>query len=376
MNNVLVFCPHFYPGYKAGGVLTSNVKMLKSFGRIYKFYVICSDRDLGDKKPYSLNTVYNDNGVVVYVNGFFDIVKSFFSCMRINNIDVLYLNGFFSFYYSILPLVVFRFLRFKNVRVVLAVRGESASTALSRSRLKKKFIFNLLKYFGFYKKVKFHVSSRYEFDDLVFNLRVDKASICIVQDPISAPHINSISSTLCNAKIDAIKIAFVGRISEVKNLDYALRVLSYLDFNVIFNIYGVIEDLKYWSKCQEIISHLPPNIVINYKGAFPHNTLEAELSTNDLLFLPTKGENFGHVIYEFLSLGLPVLISDRTPWFDLMSKGVGWSLPLDEIEFFVSTITSFERLSTYERQCLRERCLIYAWDFYNKFYASNVDFLK
>ena len=33
----------------------------------------------------------------------------------------------------------------------------------------------------------------------------------------------------------------------------------------------------------------------------------------DLLFLPTKGENFGHVILESMSAGTPVLISDTTP---------------------------------------------------------------
>jgi len=41
------------------------------------------------------------------------------------------------------------------------------------------------------------------------------------------------------------------------------------------------------------------------------------------------GENFCHVILESLAGGCPVLISDRTPWRRLVSKGAGRDLPLD-----------------------------------------------
>jgi glycosyltransferase involved in cell wall biosynthesis len=48
------------------------------------------------------------------------------------------------------------------------------------------------------------------------------------------------------------------------------------------------------------------------------------------LFLPSLGENFGHVIVEALSAGCPILISDRTPWRGLAERGVGWDLPLED----------------------------------------------
>jgi glycosyltransferase involved in cell wall biosynthesis len=34
----------------------------------------------------------------------------------------------------------------------------------------------------------------------------------------------------------------------------------------------------------------------------------------DLFAFPSRGENFGHVVLESLSVGTPVLVSDRTPW--------------------------------------------------------------
>ncbi len=57
-----------------------------------------------------------------------------------------------------------------------------------------------------------------------------------------------------------------------------------------------------------------------------------------LFFLPTHGENFGHAIAEAFAAGVPVLISDTTPWRDLRSSGVGWDLSLDEPQCFVEAI--------------------------------------
>jgi glycosyltransferase involved in cell wall biosynthesis len=62
------------------------------------------------------------------------------------------------------------------------------------------------------------------------------------------------------------------------------------------------------------------------------------LSKHHLFFLPTCGENFGHVILEALLAGCPVLISDQTPWRNLQAKGVGWDLPLDSVTPFQQAI--------------------------------------
>ena len=51
-------------------------------------------------------------------------------------------------------------------------------------------------------------------------------------------------------------------------------------------------------------------------------------------FFPTLGENYGHVIYEALDSGCPVLISDQTPWRGLSEVGAGWDLPLDKPDLF------------------------------------------
>ena len=59
------------------------------------------------------------------------------------------------------------------------------------------------------------------------------------------------------------------------------------------------------------------------------------------LFHPSKFESFGHVIFESLLNGLPVIISKNTPWQHLKEKKVGFDLSLDEEEKFISYISYF-----------------------------------
>ena len=44
---------------------------------------------------------------------------------------------------------------------------------------------------------------------------------------------------------------------------------------------------------------------------------------------------FGHVIFEALSLGIPVLISDRTPWTNLVNSGSYAAIPLNKPDQYI-----------------------------------------
>jgi len=54
--------------------------------------------------------------------------------------------------------------------------------------------------------------------------------------------------------------------------------------------------------------------------------------------LPTLSENFGYVFIEALACGCPLLISDRTVWGDIVEKGSGWTVPLEDPEAWRSMI--------------------------------------
>ena len=63
---------------------------------------------------------------------------------------------------------------------------------------------------------------------------------------------------------------------------------------------------------------------IQYLGEFDDRTKWAVYRSADLFVLPTFSENFGVVVAEALSQGLPVITTTGTPWEDLRTYGCGW----------------------------------------------------
>jgi hypothetical protein len=49
-----------------------------------------------------------------------------------------------------------------------------------------------------------------------------------------------------------------------------------------------------------------------------------------------------------MSCGLPVVISDRTPWRNLGSYGAGYDLDLDDKQGYVTALTRYVRMSADE----------------------------
>jgi len=46
-----------------------------------------------------------------------------------------------------------------------------------------------------------------------------------------------------------------------------------------------------------------------------------------LFLLPSHTENFGQVIAEAMVWGVPVLVTDTTPWADVATRNAGWCVP-------------------------------------------------
>ena len=109
-------------------------------------------------------------------------------------------------------------------------------------------------------------------------------------------------------------------------------------YNIVLDIYGYIDDMDYAQKCKAVIKKLPGNIVVNIKGPIPNTEVFEKISQYHVFVLPTLGENFGHAIFEALSAGRPVLISDQTPWLQLEKNKVGWDIPLNNPLSFMQKV--------------------------------------
>ncbi|WP_369684055.1 glycosyltransferase family 4 protein [Pseudomonas gingeri] len=358
---VLTFLGYYLPGYKAGGPLRTLVNMAAGLSDSVEFWIVTRDRDQDEPKSYpsvSGNTWQRVGDVYVYymtpdqcaVKGMAKLVSS-------TPHDLLYLNSFFDPVFTLKPLLGRSLLRSTGKPVVLAPRGEFSRGALNIKRFKKniyKFVFSWL-----YRNINFQASSEYEKEDLLRGLpwlQRDKISVAVdLPGPVGEKsQFNPRSVGDRSLEESSLRVVFLSRIARIKNLDYALSVLMHVKCRVVFDIYGPREDPEYWAECEALISKLPVNIKVGCHGNVLPDEVKGTFAAYDLSFLPTQGENYGHVIAESISVGTPVLLSDQTPWRSLEADGLGWDLPLDNPRMFSEKIDLLASMADEERSFRRE----------------------
>jgi len=355
--SILVLTGHYLPGFKGGGPIRSLANLVEVLGKEFSFKVVTSDRDLGDRVPYS-NIERNrwtrvGNADVMYLSAGWQGLFKLVALLRSPVFGgVVYLNSFFSRRFSILPMVLRRLGVIHPAFVVLAPRGEFSPGALNIRKRRKALYRTLAKAVKAYRDVFWHASSEAEAEDIkrfigerrVIGIaevipegrrsKTQKAfeDIAIAEDIAGSPVTSEGSRP---GKLPGqLKIVFASRISPMKNLIGAIRMLDGISGDVIFSIYGPAEDGRYWDKCLKAIAALPNNVRVHYKGMIEHDKIAQVFADNDLFLLPTLGENYGHVICEALSAGCPALISDQTPWRNLEERSAGWDIPLEETNRF------------------------------------------
>ena len=352
---ILLFLGNYLPGYKSGGPIKTISNLINSTYKDIEYNIVTRDRDLGEKQPYSninigqWNTVGNCS--VFYSGSLLKDFKKIFTLISSKEYDAVYLNSFFSIRFSLIPLLFSKFVR---IPILLGPRGEFSEGALNISSKKKKLFLKLYIFLGLNKNITFQASSTYEYSDIkkLFN----NNKIFIAEDIGSQDY----SKNLSIKNSSFIKLVCLSRISPMKNILYALEILDKTNCEVVFDIYGPLEDMLYWEECNKIIDVLPENITVNYKGVLKPIDVVETLSTYDLFFMPTRGENYGHVIAEAFCAGLPVLIANTTPWRDLVKNGIGWDLSLDEPIQFSLAIENASGMSAKAYQKFRENVLSWA----------------
>ena len=160
-------------------------------------------------------------------------------------------------------------------------------------------------------------------------------------------------------EIGKLKCCFFARICESKNLLFALKVLEKVKSNIEFNIYGNIEDPYYWDKCQQLIKDMPANVCVNYMGGYNHEDVFELMSQNHIMLFPTLSENYGHVIIEAMLSGLPVIISDQTPWNGVNEGKAGYAIALDKELEFLDAIESYAKMDKTSYADVKERVILF-----------------
>jgi glycosyltransferase involved in cell wall biosynthesis len=199
-------------------------------------------------------------------------------------------------------------------KVVVSPRGTLSGWVLKRSRIKKKIALMLGQ-----KKVlehadMYHATGENELKEIrTLGL---KAPVIVVPNGVDVPALTH--KKACNRR----RLVFFSRIHPKKGIDILIHAWARLENEFVdwdLTIAGPLES-EYAKDMQKLAQEVHCTRV-QFCGEISKR--EAFENTN-LFVLPTHSENFGLVVAESLSFGVPVIVTKGAPWHGVETHGCGW----------------------------------------------------
>ena len=325
MKKILVFIDWYVPAYKAGGPITSVKNIIDHLSPQFDFYIVSSNLDIDNKKVVNDSALNKWNSrknyQIIYLNSKSQNIVSYNKIIDYLQPEIIYLNSFFSYKFSILPILVSR----KINKIILAPRGMLGEGSLKIKRFKKVCFLKFMKFIGFYSNIHWHASTNNELIEIQ-NLFGTNTKIAVAQN--LSTNNEKLKFKVGKLEEGFLTILYLSRISKKKNLLFLIKSIIHSENKnkIKLKIIGFCEDEFYFKSCMDLINQ--NQIDHEFIGSIPHEQLSKYYLSSDIFCLPTLHENYGHVILEALSYGLPIIISQNTPWRDLEAKKVGFDLPL------------------------------------------------
>ena len=348
---VLVFYDYFTPAFKAGGPIRSLDNLVQLSVNKMEYLIITTNQDhdlyILDV-PVNQWTAYSERCQVAYLNQNSRNLQTIEKLIQDIQIDLIYINGIFSSFTTISPL---RLAKKYSLPVLIAPRGMLQQGALSIKPFKKKIYLFLIKhlYLNRIKHLGWHATDEQEKKDILNYSSSYNKTWVVGNAPTFTP--NFLPKT---HKVDLpIRLVTISLIAPKKNHLWFIQILknSNITTPLAYDIYGPA-DQEYLSLLKQQIKKLPKNITVNIYSAIKPSEVQRTLQNYHYFILPTKGENFGHAIFEAVNVGTPVIISPHTPWNGLQNKQAGWDIPLEENQW-QSTINHAISLNQQEYQNLQ-----------------------
>lgn len=329
MARVLVLADHFLPGHRAGGPIRSLARLVEVQARDHDVWVVTRDHDLGSSESFGgLDDGWNSmlGAHILYIDthsagGLWAARRE----MRRVRPDLVYMNSLFSPLFTLLPLLL-PSIAGGRVPLLLAPRGQCGPAALAFKSRKKRIVSIGLRRLLNRRRVVWHGMSEAEVQDISYWWGAALEQVVVSSD-IGVSANEQPSSPPSQS---ALRIVTVSRIVPSKDVRRLIRILGQLTVPVEGRLYGPAEDTRYWGLCRERIGSLPDNVDFSYEGDVEPDAVMDIFANADVFLFPTKGESFGHVIAESLSVGCPVLTTPTTFWTDILESGGGGVFHSDE----------------------------------------------
>ncbi len=361
LKKTLIYINYFYPGMNSGGQAKTVYNLINLIDNTINIKIVTRNKDFKSNLKYQLPTNvelnFKSKAKIVYNDDNFN-----FNTMK--NLEKDFNNiihcGFFEpyTYKNLLKLI---FLKPRKKYIILPM-GVFSSGAMRYKTFKKKAYILLFNLFRLFNKVTFAFSTIDEFNNARNYLNQ-------IPNYFFLPDVPSVNENHMPTKNKIPKFVFISRIHPIKNLYYAIEIINKLNTKVIFDIYGPIENKAYWKICEELLNTSNKLIKWKYCGVIKSNPGNI-FSKYDFFLFPTKGENFGHVIFESMVNGCIPIISNLTPWTEIFKKRLEFSCNLNDINCFVGKIifliNNYKNINKIKLHYIKEAKI-----FYNKTYGPN-----
>lgn len=150
--------------------------------------------------------------------------------------------------------------------------------------------------------------------------RIPKAITKLIPNGVDIPEVIKNKIWLPDGKL---RMLFIGRLHPKKGIENLINAIKILDDETItLSVYGQGND-EYTSTLYQLVFQLGLEQKVKFYG---HVTGEKKMEAfwqSDICIVPSFTENFGMVIAEALSYGVPVIASKGTPWQEIESRGCG-----------------------------------------------------
>jgi len=212
--------------------------------------------------------------------------------------------------------------RKSNIPTVIQPHGMLEAWSLEQKKIKKKFALWCYQKKDLESAAIFIATSEQEHAS-IRRLGLDQP-IAIIPHGVNMPPTESKLIQTGESKKNKTAL-FFSRIHPKKGIKDLLTAWARVKpLNWSLMIVGGTTDPAYFAEVKTTIKELNLTSSVQLVGRKEGGEKDIMFRSSDLFILPTYSENFGIVVLEALSYGLPVITTTETPWLDLNQKGCGW----------------------------------------------------
>lgn len=293
--------------------------------------------------------VLNDGDNKFFILNFKKIILEF---------DVVHIFSGWNFY---IPYLINLSKKLKK-KVFFSPLGQLDEWSLKQKSFKKKLALNLYLKRSLNKCNAIVVASEKEKND-ISKFSFDK--VLVLGHGVDLPNNEILKNKIFNK--EKKKLIFISRLHYKKGIQNLLDAWNQAKLNNWqLKIYGPkSDDLRYINK-----ANLLDNTEIK-DPIYGKEKIDLILKS-DLLILPSLSENFGLIIAECLSLGLPVATTTNTPWLDIVEDKVNCGWIIDEsVDSIYDFLKKIEKITMAELKLKSSNGI-----FYIKQKFNNKDIIK